>query len=80
MTNYILQLWGGTMKRLLRVLTIATFVAIPNVAFAQEAGLVLEELLLQRPRKKKTFRILHKPSMRYLAVHWIIIKLEISAN
>ena len=34
------------MKRLLRVLTIATFVAIPNVAFAQEAGLVLEEVVV----------------------------------
>ena len=53
MTNYILQLWGGTMKRLLRVLTIATFVAIPNVAFAQEAGLVLEEVVVTATKKEE---------------------------
>jgi iron complex outermembrane recepter protein len=53
LTNYILQLWGGTMKRLLRVLTIATFVAIPNVAFAQEAGLVLEEVVVTATKKEE---------------------------
>ena len=44
---------GGTMKRLLRVLTIATFVAIPNVAFAQEAGLVLEEVVVTATKKEE---------------------------
>jgi iron complex outermembrane receptor protein len=41
------------MKRLLRVLTIATFVAIPNVAFAQEAGLVLEEVVVTATKKEE---------------------------
>ena len=45
---------GGTiMKRLLSVLTIATFVAIPNVAFAQEAGLVLEEVVVTATKKEE---------------------------
>ena len=44
---------GETMKRLLRVLTIATFVAIPNVAFAQEAGLVLEEVVVTATKKEE---------------------------
>jgi len=41
------------MKRLLSVLTIATFVAIPNVAFAQEAGLVLEEVVVTATKKEE---------------------------
>ena len=49
----ILQLWGGTMKRLLSLLTVVTFVAIPNYSYAQNAELVLEEVVVTATKKEE---------------------------
>jgi hypothetical protein len=44
---------GGTMKRLLSLLTVVTFVAIPNVSFAQDSNLVLEEVVVTATKKRR---------------------------
>jgi iron complex outermembrane receptor protein len=44
---------GGTMKRLLSLLTVVTFVAIPNVSFAQDSNLVLEEVVVTATKKEE---------------------------
>ena len=41
------------MKRLLSLLTIVTFVAIPNVSFAQDSNLVLEEVVVTATKKEE---------------------------
>ena len=44
---------GGTMKRLLSLLTVVTFVAIPNYSYAQNAELVLEEVVVTATKKEE---------------------------
>jgi iron complex outermembrane receptor protein len=41
------------MKRLLSLLTVVTFVAIPNVSFAQDSNLVLEEVVVTATKKEE---------------------------
>ena len=44
---------GGTVKRLLSMLLIATFVAVPNYSFAQNSELVLEEVVVTATKKEE---------------------------
>ena len=41
------------MKRLLSLLTVVTFVAIPNYSFAQNSDLVLEEVVVTATKKEE---------------------------
>ena len=41
------------MKRLLSLLTVVTFVAIPNYSYAQNAELVLEEVVVTATKKEE---------------------------
>ena len=44
---------GETMKRLLSILTIAAFVAVPNYSFAQNSELVLEEVVVTATKREE---------------------------
>ena len=48
-----LQFGGKTMKRLLSVLTIIAFTAIPTTTFAQDNALVLEEVVVTATKKEE---------------------------
>ena len=41
------------MKRLLSILTIAAFVATPNISMAQDSALVLEEVVVTATKKEE---------------------------
>ena len=41
------------MKRLLSLLTVVTFVAIPNYSYAQNTDLVLEEVVVKATKKQE---------------------------
>jgi len=49
----ILQFGGGTMKRLLSILTIVAFAASPSFSFAQNSELVLEEVVVTATKKEE---------------------------
>ena len=45
------------MKRLLSVLSIIAFTAIPNATFAQDGALVLEEVVVTATKKEENFSV-----------------------
>ena len=52
--RYKSSIWRGkTMKRLLSVLTIIAFTAIPTTSFAQDTALVLEEVVVTATKKEE---------------------------
>ena len=65
------------MKRLLSLLTVVTFVAIPKYSYAQNAELVLEEVVVTATKKEENVQDIAQTVNAVQEALWMIIRLEI---